>query len=235
MSASCRSSISVWLLTWLTCSAPTQSHRWSETPLNQENFCPEDFCYVDFTDWFSPSQLSARSRRRRTWMRSTAPPSRPSWAPRCGTRRCPTTETPSSWSTWTWKSSCLRTVSPPAPPTTTTTTTTSTNRTLHHANRQSCLKPRPHPRPLWWTSVTTPPPPYTQASSLRTACTAARQEQVRPKHSSHLVETRVTQSKSQPRTKLVFFGLESSPSCFIFNFISFKRFSLPSLLKRSQT
>lgn len=123
-----------------------------------------------------PLQLSQRSRRRRrTWRRSAAPLSRPSWAPHCGTRPCLMMETPSSWSTWTWKSSCPRTASPPAPRTT---TMTSTNHTLQHVSHRSCPRPHPHRRPRWWTSATTPLPPYTRASSPQTACTAARPEQV---------------------------------------------------------
>lgn len=144
-------------------------------------------CLLAIIDWFlsaiSLLQPSLKSmRRRRSWMRSRAPLSLLFWAPHSGTRCCHMMATTSSWTTWTWRSSCLRMVFHQAPPST---MPVSTNHMPHPANH---IFPRPHThlRRLWWTSVTTPPPRYTV-----TACAAARREQVRATLTTSATQTQL--------------------------------------------
>lgn len=97
--------------------------------------------------------------------------SQPSWGPLCGTRPCHMMPTTSSWSTWTWRSSCQRTASPPAQP-----KATRPRRPWrrHSRHRHPPLLPLPLHR--WWTSATAPPPRCTRACRSRPASAAPAQQ-----------------------------------------------------------
>lgn len=94
-----------------------------------------------------------------------------SWARLSGTRPCPTMATTSSWSTWTWRSSCRRTASPPTQP-----RVTRTGRQHSRRSRPRHLPRLPRPHLPWWTSAAAPPPRFTRPWRLRTASTAPAQQ-----------------------------------------------------------
>ncbi|XP_034426345.1 HLF transcription factor, PAR bZIP family member b isoform X3 [Hippoglossus hippoglossus] len=149
-------------------------------------------------------KLSARSRRRRrTWRRSTAPPSQPSWAQRCGTRLCPTMETPSSWSTWTWRSSCRRTASPPASP-----------HHLHHHHDQHKPQATSRHQP-----ITPPAPPTLTPSVMDLSSHASINTSVTPPNCLHssparagLPSSRNTPSPIDPDSIQIPIGYEPDPA-----------------------
>ncbi|XP_040856583.1 hepatic leukemia factor isoform X3 [Ochotona curzoniae] len=118
-------------------------------------------------------------------------PSQRSWGPPYGTKPSPMTETPSSWNTWTWKSSCRKTAFPPARPSRTTAPT-----------RRDCRQPRLPPQS--WTSAAGPRHPFTPASRLPPACRALS-DQLLPAN-------RNTPSPIDPDTIQVPVGYEPDPA-----------------------